>query len=149
MTQNQKKVVRKKTLSIFSYQRQDKNIIIFGIYGKIHQEILKFEAYAPSLLFLPFLKKCHKNLLFAVSEPKMSELTIKHEKCFQVSYKQGNKITHPLPKCKLQKNCTEYNNFLHKATFLHLIAKRCYFQWFFSIVHIYISDVCIFVAYLY
>jgi hypothetical protein len=59
---------------------------------------------------LSYLKKnCNffENLPFACSEPRKLELSIKHEKCSYISYKQGKKITQPVSKCKLWKNPTE------------------------------------------
>jgi hypothetical protein len=57
-------------------------------------EILTIEAYTPSLLSLPNLQKLlvFRKFTFCYSEQKMLELTIKHEKCSQVSYEQGEKI---------------------------------------------------------
>ncbi len=69
----------------------------------------------------------------------MLELTIKHEKCSQVSYKQGKKITQPVSKCKLQKNPTENDNFSHKTATLQLSGKKPTFSAsFFYSLHLYI-----------
>jgi hypothetical protein len=62
----------------------------------------------------------------------MLELTIKHEKCSFISYKQGEKVTQPVSKCKLWKNPTENDNFSHKTRFFwHLSAKSVIFSRFF------------------
>ncbi len=98
------------------------------------------KAYTPyfSKFTLP-KKNCNllENLPFACSEPKKLELTIKHEKCSYISYKQGKKITEPVSKCKLWKNPTENDNFSHKTAFWHINAKSVIFGRFF-IVNIYI-----------
>ncbi len=47
----------------------------------------------------------------------MLELTVKHENCSYISYKQGKKVTQPVSKCKLWKNPTENDNFSHKTAF--------------------------------
>ena len=70
----------------------------------------------------------------------MLELTIKHEKCSYISYKQGKKVTQPVYECKLWKNPTENYNFSHKTAFLHISAKSVIFSRFFLIVNIFILD---------
>ncbi len=81
-----------------------------------------------------------ENLPFACSEPKKLELSIKHEKCSYISYKQRKKITQPVSKCKLWKNPTVNDNFSHKTTFFALKFKKCHFQKVFFIVNIDILD---------
>ncbi len=63
----------------------------------------------------------------------MLELTVKHEKCSYISYKQGKKVTQPVSKCKLWKNPTENDNFSHKTAFLAYTvgAKSVIFSKFF------------------
>ncbi len=72
-----------------------------------------------------------ENIPFAISEPKMLELTIKHEKCSYISSKQGKKFPQPVFKCKLWKNPTENDNFSHKTAFLQISAKSVIFSRFF------------------
>jgi hypothetical protein len=92
------------------------------------------KAYAPYFYnFILPLKKCNffENLPFACSEPKKLELSIKHEKCSYMSYKQGKKITQPVSNFKLWKNPTENDKFSHKTAFLHISAKSVIFSRFF------------------
>ncbi len=58
----------------------------------------------------------------------MLELTIKHDKCSYISYKQGKKVTQPVSECKLWKNPTENDNFSHKTAFFVYKCKKCNFQ---------------------
>ncbi len=58
----------------------------------------------------------------------MLELTIKHEKCSYISYKQGKKFTQPVSEYKLWKNPTENDNFSHKNAFFANKCKKYNFQ---------------------